>query len=128
MSTQRAALALSALFCLTFPAAAADHVVSPEAVTALLEAASTERAQQLQVLDSWLARPEVGRAAALVGHDGAELRRALPALSDAELRDLAERAQALRADPVAGLSSDVNQLLIIFLIVAIVVLVLQAVN
>jgi hypothetical protein len=128
MSTQRAVLGLSALFCLSFPAAAAEHVVSPQAVTARLEAASTERAHRLQVLDSWLAAPEVGRTAALMGHDSAELRRALPALSDAELRDLAQRAQALRADPVAGLSSDVNQLLIIFLIVAIVVLVLQAVN
>jgi hypothetical protein len=54
--------------------------------------------------------------------------RGLAALSDTELRDLAARAQALEQDPVAGLSSDVNQLLIIFLIVAIVILVLQAVD
>jgi hypothetical protein len=54
--------------------------------------------------------------------------RALATLSDAELRDLAVRARALEQDPAAGLSSDVNQLLIIFLIVAIVILVLQAVD
>jgi hypothetical protein len=38
------------------------------------------------------------------------------------------RAQALNADPVAGLDQDIRTLLVIFLIVAIVILVLQAVD
>jgi hypothetical protein len=56
------------------------------------------------------------------------LQSGLAALSSTELRQLAERAAALRGDPAAGLSSDVNTLLIIFLVVAIVILVLQAVD
>ena len=37
-------------------------------------------------------------------------------------------AEALQSDPVAGLDDDIKTLLIIFLIVAIVILVLQAVD
>ncbi len=128
MSKQHGVLALWALLCLAFPAAAADHVVSLDGVSARLEAAAADRAQRLQDLDSWLAGPEVTRAAGALGQDSVALRRALPVLSDAELQDLARRAEALRVDPAAGLSSDVNQLLIIFLIVAIVILVLRAVD
>jgi hypothetical protein len=64
-----------------------------------------------------------------VGADLDAVRRAAPLLSDAELRDLAARAAALQADPAAGVSNnDLRWALYIFIIVAIVILVLQAVD
>ena len=56
------------------------------------------------------------------------MRAAAATLSDAELAELAARAAALQSDPIAALDSDIVMLLKIFLIVAIVILVLQAVD
>jgi hypothetical protein len=105
-----------------------DHVVSRDTAQQRLQEATAAREQGLATLDRALASPEAARAAATVGADPAALRAALPTLSDAEIADLAVRAQALSADPVAGLDQDIRTLLIIFLIVAIVILVLQAVD
>jgi hypothetical protein len=109
-------------------AMADDHVVSSAAAQQRLQEASAARDRGLATLDRALASPEVTRAAATVGADTSALRAALPTLSDAEIADLAQRAAALDTDPVAGLDSDIRTLLIIFLIVAIVILVLQAVD
>ena len=109
-------------------APADDHLVSPQAARAQVLDAAAERAQSLATLDATLSSPEAVKAAAAVGADTAQLRAALPTLSDAEIADLAARANALQADPVAGLDSDIRTLLVIFLIIAIVILVLQAVD
>lgn len=109
-------------------AMAADHVVSPEAAQQRMQDAAAAREQGLATLDRALSSPEAARAAASVGADTGALRAALPTLSDAEIADLAQRAAALDTDPVAGLDQDIRTLLIIFLIVAIVILVLQAVD
>jgi hypothetical protein len=109
-------------------AVADDHVVSSAAAQQRLQEATAERERGLATLDHALASPEAARAAATVGADTTALRAALPTLSDAEIADLAQRAAALDQNPVAGLDQDVRTLLIIFLIVAIVILVLQAVD
>ena len=62
-----------------------------------------------------------------MGVDLPTLKGAAASLSGDELRDLAARASALGTDPAAGLSRDVDQLLVVFLIVAIVILVIKAV-
>jgi hypothetical protein len=108
--------------------AAAQHIVPAEAAQARLAEAAAQRAHQLAVVDAVLASPEAEAAASSLGQDTRRLRAVVPALGDSELRDLAARAEALQADPVAGLDSDIRQLLVIFLIVAIVILVLQAVD
>jgi len=82
----------------------------------------------LEAVDRVLASPEAAQAASSVGTDIAAVRAAVPALSDAELADLYVRAAALETDPVAGLDPDIKMLLTIFLIVAIVILVLRAVD
>jgi hypothetical protein len=110
------------------PIQAQQHVVPPEAAQARLAEAAAERARQVAAVNSVLATPEASAAVTALGQDMGRLRAAVPALSDSELRDLAVRAEALQTDPVAGLDSDIRQLLIIFLIVAIVILVLQAVD
>jgi hypothetical protein len=112
----------------TPPARAAEHLVAGAEVASALQAAAGRRAQALARLEGVLAAPEAAGAAARVGASVAELRSGLASLSDAELQDLALRAAALETDPVAGLDPDVRQLLIIFLIVAIVILVFQAVD
>jgi hypothetical protein len=107
---------------------AADHVVSPELAQQRLAAFSTERYVDLALVEGWLSSPDARRAAKRVGVDVGQVRAAAATLSNDELRDLARRARDLSNDPVAGLDSDVRQLLVVFLIVAIVVLVLKAVD
>lgn len=121
-------LSLALVSLLAGTAMAADHVVSPAAAAERLQAAAAAREQGLAAVDRALASPVAARAAATVGADTKALRAALPTLSDAEIADLAARAAVLDTDPVAGLDDDIRTLLIIFLIVAIVILVLQAVD
>jgi hypothetical protein len=107
---------------------AEEHLVTPDAVQGRLAAQAAQRQADLAQVDRALATPTAQAAAASVGADLAKLRHAVPTLSDDELRDLAVRAAALDSDPAAGLDSDIRLLLMIFLIVAIVILVLQAVD
>jgi hypothetical protein len=130
MTKLRWTLALSVLAAslVALPGQAADHLVVPAEIEARLAAAAQARHADLASVERFLQSPAAQRAARSLGQDPRDVSRSLQVLSDEELRDLAARAEALGQDPVAGLSSDVNQLLIIFLIVAIVILVLQAVD
>jgi hypothetical protein len=111
------------------PATAADHLVTGDEVKSALQAASQARLRDLGRLERVLSAPEASGAADAAGTSVAALRGALSTLGDAELRDLAVRAAALEADPAAGsLDPTIRQLLIIFLIVAIVILVFQAID
>lgn len=121
-------LSMAVIALVAGQALAQDHLVSREAARERVLDAAPERARSLATLDAVLQTPEARQAAASLGADTAQLRAALPTLSDAEITDLASRAEALQADPVAGLDDDIRTLLIIFLIVAIVILVLQAVD
>jgi hypothetical protein len=105
-------------------AAGGEHLVSPAQVDERLMAARQSRAADLERVDAVLARPEVGRAAASAGLDIDIVRRAVPRIDDAELHDLAVRAEALRADPVAG--SPIVVYPPVWLIVACFVVVLAA--
>jgi hypothetical protein len=108
---------------------AEDHLVTPQAAQARLGEAEAGRQRALALLDSVLSSPEAAAAAKAVGADLGEVRRAAPTLSDSELRDLAARAAALEGDPVAGVTDhDLRWLLYVFLLVAIVILVLKAVD
>ena len=122
-------LAAVAVLAPAVSAPASDHLVSRGAVDEALSAASESRAQDLARVERVLSRPEAASASALVNVDLASVRAAFASLDDGELRDLAARADALDADPVAGmLDPTIRQLLIIFLIVAIVILVLRAID
>lgn len=129
MHATKNGLSLAVVVLLAAGAARAEeHLVSREAASARLAQAEALRAHDRATLDAVLATPAAGRAAARVGADLAVVRDAVPTLSDVELRDLARRAEALRTDPAAGLDHDIEQLLIVFLIVAIVILVIKAVD
>jgi hypothetical protein len=125
----RTSLALAAVAALVAGNAfAQDHLLSRDAARDRLAAAAQDRRQALDTVDRALATPEAAQAASSVGVDIAAVRAAVPALSDAELGDISARAAALESDPVAGLDHDIKLLLEIFLIVAIVILVLRAID
>ena len=109
-------------------AAADDHLVPPQAVAARLAEAAQARARDLADVDRALSSSEAASVADAVGADVGRLKAAAAALTDEELRDLALRARALETDPRAGLSRDVDRLLVIFLIVGIVILLIKAVD
>ncbi len=68
------------------------------------------------------------QAAGRVGADLGRVRQALPALTDAEARDLAARAAALDRDPAAGLLGTLTDLLVLVLLVVLILLVVQKLN
>ena len=123
-----AVMAFGAASLLSQTALAQDHVVGSAVLDARLSAAETARQADRATVDRFLASPEARAAAAVVGADATRLRTGVATLADAELAELALRVDALQGDPVAGLDDDIKTLLIIFLIVAIVILVLQAVD
>jgi hypothetical protein len=127
MTKQRHGFAM-ALLLFAGTASAQDHLVTSRVADERLQEATASRQADLLALDTVLASPHAIGAVEALGQDAARIRAGVAALSDGELRDLAARAQQLRSDPATGLSGDVNQLLIIFLIVAIVILVLKAVD
>jgi hypothetical protein len=83
-------------------ARAEDHLVPGGAVGARLDAAASERAQNLASLDRALASPKAARAAKVVGVGIDKVRGSLSRLSDNELRDLSKRAASLGSNPAAG--------------------------
>jgi len=123
-----AVMAFGAASLLSQTALAQDHVVGSAELSARLTAAEAARQADRATVDRFLASPEARAAAAAVGADATRLRSGVATLADAELAELALRVDALQGDPVAGLDDDIKTLLIIFLIVAIVILVLQAVD
>jgi hypothetical protein len=128
MRTSLAVAAAMAAILSAPPAFTRDHLLGRDTAQARLAAAAAERRHELDAVDRLLARPEAARAASSVGVDIDAVRARVPSLSDAELADLSARAAALEADPVAGLDHDIKLLLEIFLIVAIVILVLRAID
>jgi hypothetical protein len=86
-------------------AAQGSHLVNPDLAQARLLQADAQRQQDLATLDAFLVSPEGRAALSTVGLSDARVRGSLPTLSDSELQDLARRAAALEADPVAGAMS-----------------------
>lgn len=91
--------------------AGAEHVATPEAIQARLLSTTEARTRNVDTLVSW------------ASSHGVDARPAVARLSDAELADLAARAEQLRTDPVAGDSpflivmAAVGVLLIVLLLI-----------
>jgi hypothetical protein len=100
----RKTLAALAVLCgLAAPSARADeHLVSPEAARQRLLDASAAREGHLAALDAFVTSAEGASALRAAGLEASAVRGPLAALGDAELEELAARAAALQADPVAG--------------------------
>src|SRR5688572_29310217 len=107
-STLATAVVLSTLVVAVQGAAATDHLVTAEADAQRIQGAAAVREADIAAVGGVLARPEATRVARALGADLEQAKAAAAALSDEELRDLAQRARALQIDPVAGLSNDVE--------------------
>src|SRR5262245_56446190 len=84
---------------------AQQHLVGTPEIDERLAAAAAARTADRSSVDGFLASREAARAGRLIGADLHRLRAGLHTLSDRELHDLAVRAEALRVDPEAGLST-----------------------
>jgi hypothetical protein len=93
---------IAALVFLPVQAPAADHVVSGADVSARLGEAAAARQADLAELNVFLGSPAGQQAARVAGADPAALQARLVHLSDAEARDLANRARTLKGDPAAS--------------------------
>lgn len=113
-----------ALACIR-PAAGAEHLVPPAQIAKRLIDSGQRRAADLESVDAALALPQVAGVAAAVGLDVETLRKAVPRLDDAELHQLAVRAEQLRTDPVAGspiVPTFTTEMIVVFFVVVIAVL------
>jgi hypothetical protein len=119
-------VALVALAVVAGPAWAEEHLVRPEAAQQQLLDAGAARTRDLAAVESFVASPEGSAALAGLGVDSTAVRRALPRLSDAELGDLAARAAALQADPVAGALSRTTIYIGAIALAAIIIIILIA--
>lgn len=104
MDRKKAVLVL-ALLGLPRLAGAQEHLVSPGEVADRFQRAEAHRAGRIAQVQTMLETTEAKAAASWLGADPDRLRQAVRQLSDQELRDLADRAQALTADPAAGAST-----------------------
>ncbi|HTW47072.1 MAG TPA: hypothetical protein VMD92_03930 [Acidobacteriaceae bacterium] len=105
------------------PAASADtHLVSPAQLQQQVQSASADRQKNIAALTQFLSTPmAVGRMKS--EHiDPAQVKNAIPSLSDAELADLSARATSAQQQFAAGTLSN-NDLLIIILILVVVILI-----
>jgi hypothetical protein len=117
--------ALAALVVFAVPAVRAEeHLVSPQAAQRQLLDATAARAQNLAAVDAIVASPQGSAAMATLGVDAARVRGALSTLTDAELQEVASRASALQADPVAGAPFSSRQILWIVAIVVVVLIII----
>jgi predicted phage gp36 major capsid-like protein len=104
-----------------------DHLVSRDAVKERLADATTERARNLAAVDGVLASPSAAKVASRAGVDLKRVRTSLPRLSDADLRELSQRAAALNSDPVAGHYHDAEDALVFVIVIAAAALLIIAV-
>ena len=112
------------LLCSATPGPCTDHVVSLQGMDIRLREASRQRAGDIATLRLFLSGPTAGRAAATVHLDPDAVAGRLSALSDRELRDLADRAARLEIDPHAGMSGGVKAVLITLAVVGAIFIIL----
>jgi hypothetical protein len=113
-----AILALVSMLLAAPLAGADDHVVARGTADRRLSGAAAQRGRDIALLDALLRAPGAERAAAVAGLDVGRARQALSRLSDGELSDLAQRAAALTANPVAGHYDEATDALVLVMVFA----------
>ena len=114
-----ATFAIAAMWLVSAPLSAGDHLVTRGAIGARLSDAASQRARELASLDELLASSRAGRVAARAGVDIGQVRGSLSQLSDSDLRDLSRRAAALESNPVAGHYDEAADLMVLLIVVAV---------
>jgi hypothetical protein len=100
-----------------------SHLVSPTDLHNELLTAARKRAQNQQTVRSFLFSKEAQKALRSAHVDPVQVNRAVPALSDAELSQLARHTQKVQRDFAAGALSK-EALLIIVVAIAVVIIII----
>ena len=108
-------------------AQAAEHVVSSVELEKAAVDASRIRQQNLDSLREFFSSERAQRALKAAHTDPEQVKQAVASLSDAELAQLASRAQKAQADFAAGHLSD-RDLIIILVVIAALILIIVAVR
>jgi hypothetical protein len=103
-------------------AKAEDHIVSSQTLQQQVETSSATRQKDIATVTGFLASPTAERAMRDARLDPAQVRTAVPALSDQELANLSARASDAQQRFAAGMISN-DELLIVILLVAIIIIV-----
>jgi hypothetical protein len=111
------------LYCMPAPAAAQEHILSPQELHRELQRASETRANDLAAVDRILKTDVAQKAMKNAGLHAPQVQKALSQLSDSELSRLAAQARSAEQDLAAGVSAVVAILAIIGAIVVIVLIV-----
>ena len=125
----RLLLAVALMVVATHPqrTLAQDHVVSPSDVKKDLQAATSERKEQLAKVEGLLGTKEAQKAMADAHIDYQQVQTAVRSLSDEDLARVSARADRAQKDFAAGNFSD-RDLILIILAIAILVLIIVAVR
>jgi hypothetical protein len=123
------ACVLAAIFAVpqSLMAQAAVHVVSPDDLQKAALSATQARQQNLQTVTRFLSSQQAEKALKTAHMDPEQVKNAVSSLSDAELAQLASRAQKAQADFAAGTLSD-RDLIIILVAIAALILIIVAVR
>jgi hypothetical protein len=118
---------LATIFAVPPSLLAQAHVVSPSDLQREVLAATQARQHNLQSVQQFLSSEVAQKALKSARMDPAQVKTAVSTLTDAELAQLASRAEKAQADFAAGTLSD-RDLIIIILCVAALVLIIVAVR
>jgi hypothetical protein len=118
---------LIAIFAIPPSLLAQSHVVSPGDIQRQVLEASQVRQRNIEVLRGLFSSPEGVKALQSAHVDVARVNNAVASLSDAELADLASRAQQSQANFAAG-DLSTRDLLFIIIGVAVLILIIVAVR
>jgi hypothetical protein len=123
------AFILAAIFVLpqNLAAEAATHVVSPAELQQAAVRASTARQQNLDQVQQFFSAEKAQSAVKTAHMNPEQVKSAVSTLDDAELAQLASRAQKAQADFAAGTLSD-RDLIIIIVAIAALILIIVAVR
>ena len=110
----------------TRTAADQDHVVSSQALDQALATSSTTRQKNIDTLEQLMATPEAQKAMHEAKVDPAQVKHAIPNLSDEELANLSARATHAQQDFAAGhIGPSLFTIIIIAIIVIIILIVIH---
>ncbi len=107
----------------TIPDPAQDsHIVTPGDLQRQLQSSAADRQSNIDSLTQFLSSPMAKHAMKSAHIDPAQVKTAIPTLSDAELASLSQRAARAQHDFAAGYISDNTLLLIILVLVAVILI------
>lgn len=122
-----AACGLTFLFAVPQNLAAQTHVVSPGELQKAAVAATETRQRNIETVQKFLSSPAAEKGLKAARIDPQQVKQGVSSLSDAELAQLATRADKAQADFAAGHLSD-RDLIIILIAIAALILIIVAVH